>query len=157
MSFDDYVDLQGKLGSWAGAFEVEVLSSALKRRFWICAGDHAYLYNEEGEGPPVVLQDGQDHYLYLYVEGVDEHVLGKRRKRLMKDASQTFRGGVPSLRLSDFATQVGNSQKLRSAPSCKSLCSCRLTDFASIKSARPGHPIDAAAQPISREDTRLEM
>eukprot|EP00438_Fugacium_kawagutii_P020171 Skav220547 [mRNA] locus=scaffold761:64316:68135:- [translate_table: standard] len=154
MSFDAYVDLQGKLGSWAGAFEVEVLALALTRRFWICDDENAYLFNDEGEGPPVVLQYGQEHY--QNVEGADENLLAQRRKRHTKDSSQAFRGcgpsGVASLRLSDFATEVGTSKKVGSASSCKSQRSCRLTDFASVRAARSSSRVAARPQHTHKED-----
>ena len=37
---------------------MEVLATSLRRRFWICDNQHAFLNNEDGEGPPVVLHMG---------------------------------------------------------------------------------------------------
>ena len=156
MSFDEYIDQQGQVGSWGGSFEVEVLATSLKRRFWICDNQHAFLYNEDGEGPPVVLQYGNDHY--QNIEGCDEHLLEQRRKRVAKDSSQAFRGGVPalvaSLRLSDFASGGGTSKRPRSAPSAASQ-SCRLSDFASVKTvrAKQGKPADHKKFRCFKEDS----
>ena len=62
MSFDEYIDLQGKAGSWAGALEAEALATALKRKLWICTSSTVFLFNEEGASPPCVFQFGNGHF-----------------------------------------------------------------------------------------------
>ena len=90
------------------------------------------------------------------MEGVDENVLARRRKRLTKDPSHAFRGcgpsAVASLRLNDFATEVGTSKTVGAAPSCKSQRSCRLTGFASVRAARSSNRVAAVPQHAHKED-----
>ena len=76
---------------------------------------------------------------------------------MAKDSSQAFRGGVPalvaSLRLSDFASGGGTSKRPRSAPSAASQ-SCRLSDFASVRTvrAKQGKPADHKKFQCFKED-----
>ena len=154
MSFDDYVDLQGKIGSWAGAFEVEVLASALRYFGFVTMTMHFFS-----------TMKGRD--LQLFCSMVTS--ITKMWKGLMKMCWQEGASilqkihRMPSaavghlqwqafVRLNDFATEVGTSKTVGAATSCKSQRSCRLTGFASVRAARSSNRVAAVPQHAHKED-----
>ena len=138
-TFQSYVDQQQMLGVWSGALEVLAFAEAFEIRIWVATSKgEVRIFNENARNAGVYLFYSDCHYECLQDAREEEFI---RRKREQDEAggkghlTALMRGGVGSLRLSDFGTVNRESNKRSHGQN-----SLRLSDFASTKKSRTKYP-----------------
>ncbi|CAE7260683.1 unnamed protein product [Symbiodinium sp. CCMP2592] len=134
-TFQAYVDQQQMLGVWSGALEVLAFAEAFNIRVWVATSKgEVRIFNENARNAGVYLFYSDCHYECLQDAREEEFI---RRKREQDEAggkghlTALMRGGVGSLRLSDFGSVNHESNKRSHDQN-----SLRLSDFASTKKSR---------------------